>query len=335
MPCRTSERAAGQREGEEEDARRPRTCWRTRSALRPRTPKVSRRLAAVLPTAVIASASGVRGARAEQRRAAGEEQDDVRERAEHADGDERRDRAMRPSSRATPLRSSTAVRTRSHARVGVVDPVDRHLVDPQPAALGEHEQLGVEEPAVVADLGEQVVEHVAADGLEAALGVGEARPQHGVQDAVVGARDELALRRRARRASRARAVSRSPGRSGPTAAARRAAAARAGPSRGRRPCSRRPAPRLARPGLAQRAAAALPLELQVLDAGQLAAQPPRRSRRGVRAARCRPSTIRHENGNSADRKRCRRRRLSSSAAASLWTGTTMSICAAGAVTGLA
>ena len=44
------------------------------------------------------------------------------------------------------------------ARVRVVDPVDRHLVDPQPAPLGEHEQLGVEEPALVADVGEQRVE---------------------------------------------------------------------------------------------------------------------------------------------------------------------------------
>ena len=58
-------------------------------------------------------------------------------------------------SRATPRRSSTAVRTIVDARVGVVDPVDRHLVDAQPAALGEHEQLGVEEPAVVADVVEQ------------------------------------------------------------------------------------------------------------------------------------------------------------------------------------
>ena len=39
-----------------------------------------------------------------------------------------------------------------------------------------------------------VVERVAADGLEAALRVGELRPQHGAQDAVVAARDELALR---------------------------------------------------------------------------------------------------------------------------------------------
>ena len=43
-----------------------------------------------------------------------------------------------------------------HARVGVVDPVDRHLVDAQPAPLGEHEQLGVEEPPLVADARQQL-----------------------------------------------------------------------------------------------------------------------------------------------------------------------------------
>ena len=61
----------------------------------------------------------------------------------------------------------------AHARVRVVDPVDGHLVDPQPAPLREHEQLRVEEPAVVADVVEQAVERVAADGLEAALRVRE------------------------------------------------------------------------------------------------------------------------------------------------------------------
>ena len=68
-------------------------------------------------------------------------------------------RATGPASarRATPLRSSIAVRDDVDARVGVVDPVDRHLVDAQAAALGEHEQLGVEEPAVVADVVEQAV----------------------------------------------------------------------------------------------------------------------------------------------------------------------------------
>ena len=39
--------------------------------------------------------------------------------------------------------------------VGVVDPVDRHLVDAQPAALGQHQQFGVEEPAGVGDVRQQ------------------------------------------------------------------------------------------------------------------------------------------------------------------------------------
>ena len=93
------------------------------------------------------------------------------------------------------------------ARVGVVDPVDRDLVDAQAAALGEHEQLGVEEPAVVADVVEQAPGRRRRHGLEAALRIGEARAQHGVQQAVVGARDELALgaAHHARRARQARA----------------------------------------------------------------------------------------------------------------------------------
>ena len=37
------------------------------------------------------------------------------------------------------------------ARVGVVDPVDRHLVDAQAGALGEDQELGVEEPGLVLD----------------------------------------------------------------------------------------------------------------------------------------------------------------------------------------
>ncbi len=41
------------------------------------------------------------------------------------------------------------------ARVGVVDPVDRHLVDAQAGALGEDEELGVEEPGLVLDLGQE------------------------------------------------------------------------------------------------------------------------------------------------------------------------------------
>ena len=38
-----------------------------------------------------------------------------------------------------------------HPGVGVVDPVDRHLVDAQPGTFGEHEHLGVEEPPGVLD----------------------------------------------------------------------------------------------------------------------------------------------------------------------------------------
>ena len=105
-------------------------------------------------------------------------------------------RAIGPVSarRAMPLQVLERGADDVDARVGVVDPVDRHLVDPQPAPLGEDEQLGVEEPGVVAHVGEQAVERVAADGLEAALRVGEAGAQRRVQEAVVAARDDLALR---------------------------------------------------------------------------------------------------------------------------------------------
>ena len=61
--------------------------------------------------------------------------------------------------------------------VGVVDPVDGHLVDAQTAAFGEHQQLGVEEPSGVGDVGQQPARDVGADGLESALGVGEASRQ--------------------------------------------------------------------------------------------------------------------------------------------------------------
>ena len=36
-----------------------------------------------------------------------------------------------------------------HPGVGVVDPVDGHLVDAHPLALGQDQQLGVEEPALI------------------------------------------------------------------------------------------------------------------------------------------------------------------------------------------
>ena len=61
-----------------------------------------------------------------------------------------------------------------HARVGVVDPVHRDLADAQAQALGRDQQLGVEEPLVVLNERQQLLRRVAAQGLEAALGVAEA-----------------------------------------------------------------------------------------------------------------------------------------------------------------
>ena len=89
------------------------------------------------------------------------------------------------------------------ARVGVVDPVDRHLVDAQAVALGQHEQLGVEEPALVLDSRQQLARDVGADRLEAALRVGEAGAQRRAQEQVVASA-------RSARAS-ARATTREPG----------------------------------------------------------------------------------------------------------------------------
>ena len=55
-----------------------------------------------------------------------------------------------------PRRSADRGRDDVHPAVGVVDPVDRHLVDPQPGPLGQHQQLGVEEPAGVLDQRQQL-----------------------------------------------------------------------------------------------------------------------------------------------------------------------------------
>ena len=89
------------------------------------------------------------------------------------------------------------------AAVGIVDPVDGHLVDAQPVVLGDEQQLGVEEPLVVVDLGQEGRRGIGSQGLEAALGVVEVGREHGVQQQVVGAGDELAFgtarHRRARR----------------------------------------------------------------------------------------------------------------------------------------
>ena len=155
----------------------------------------------------------------------------------------------------------------------------------RPRALGEHEQLGVEEPAVVADVGEQAPGRGRRHGLEAALRVGEARAQHGAQQAVVGARDELALgaAHDARRARQARA-------DGEVAVAReqrrheRQQAAQVGRQVDVHVAEH--ARVAARPGLAQGEPAALAIEAQDLDAGQLV-----RERRGDGGRRVRARVV--------------------------------------------
>src|SRR5919204_4030294 len=82
-----------------------------------------------------------------------------------------------------------------HARIWVLRPVDRHLVDAQVALLRKMEKLRVEEPVLVLDRGEQGLDRLAATGLEAALSVGHASAEAEAQQEVVRARDELALER--------------------------------------------------------------------------------------------------------------------------------------------
>ncbi len=79
------------------------------------------------------------------------------------------------------------------AGVGVVDPVDRNLMDPHPGAFGQREQFGVEEPGVVLHQRQQNVGAIGSNGLEPALSVAESDPQRRAQQQVVGPRDELPL----------------------------------------------------------------------------------------------------------------------------------------------
>ncbi len=81
-----------------------------------------------------------------------------------------------------------------HRALCVVDPVDRHLVDPQPGPLGDHQQLGVEEPAGVVHVRQHLLGDIVPHRLEAALRIAEAHAEVAVQQEVVSARDELALR---------------------------------------------------------------------------------------------------------------------------------------------
>jgi hypothetical protein len=125
----------------------------------------------------------------------GHAQDDDPEQVEHRAGDAHHGEA---AEFATEPGDPTQVGDRGandvDPRVGVVDPVDRHLVDAQAGALGEHQQLGVEEPGLVLDAGEERLDRRRPPRLEAALRVGEAAAQPELEEVVVGAGDQLALR---------------------------------------------------------------------------------------------------------------------------------------------
>ena len=140
-----------------------------------------------------------------------------------------------------PRRSARAVGDDVDPAVRVVDPVDRHLVDPQAGPLGQHQQFGVEEPAGVnCTSGSRWCATSASDRLEPALGVGEPGREGAAQQQVVAAGDGLPLEARGPPARRAPVGCRSRRPSGPTSAGRPAAAGRPGRWTGQRPC--RPAP---------------------------------------------------------------------------------------------
>ena len=78
-------------------------------------------------------------------------------------------------------------------RIGILDPIDRNFVDPQPVPLRQHQELSVKEPTVVLDHWDQQVGRRRAQRLETALGVGDAGAQGGPDNQVVGPGDDLAL----------------------------------------------------------------------------------------------------------------------------------------------
>ena len=172
------------------------------------------------------------------------------------------------ASRATPLRSSIAVRTiRTRESGSSTQSTGTSWMRRPRRCASTSSSVSKNQPSSRTSASSGA-EHVAPDGLEAALGVGEARPQRRVQDVVVGARDELALRP----AHDAGAV-REP----------RADREVRVPRQQRRHERQQPAqvgrevdvhvadhPRAAgRPGGAQRAPAALAVQAEHVDAGQL------------------------------------------------------------------
>ncbi len=120
--------------------------------------------------------------------------------------------------------------------VRVVHPIHGHFMDAQPVVLGEDEELGIEEPTLVLDHGQEAAGDIGPHGLEATLGVGEPGPQRRPQDQVVArARSPRALRR-ARPARPAPAGCRWRRRCGRRREGRRAGGGHRGRSTDPRPC---------------------------------------------------------------------------------------------------
>ena len=97
--------------------------------------------------------------------------------------------------RSTPRRSVSTVRGMFTRESGSSTHVDGDFVDAESVPLCDHQQLGVEEPSLVADRGQQVSRDLGTDGLEAALRIAKARVQDGTQEKVVRARYDLTLER--------------------------------------------------------------------------------------------------------------------------------------------
>src|SRR5205814_8579272 len=80
------------------------------------------------------------------------------------------------------------------ARIRVVGPVDRDLVDAHAGALREDQKLGIEEPRLILNGGDEPTRRDGRDRFESALRIAELGAEPEVEQEVVRARDELALR---------------------------------------------------------------------------------------------------------------------------------------------
>ena len=184
--------------------------------------------------------------------------------------------------RATPRRSSIAVRTMSTRESGSSTQSTGTSWMRRPRRWARTSSSVSKNQPVVADVVEQAPGRRRGHGLEAALRIGEARAQDGVQQGVVGARDELALgaAHDARRASEAAA-------DGEVAVPREQRRdQREQAAQVRRQVDVHVAEDLgiaARPCLAQGAPAALAVDAQQLDPRQLVRQRLRDGGRGVGA----------------------------------------------------